>query len=155
MQLAVLVVLLLAAPAAAAQQPRAPSAPAEAWPLSVSVGGGITRPGKTLIEATLSPNPVGPHLSFGLADGNRLYGELGLNVLLTVAVGGAVDSPDHKVAVHLFVGMPLPIIGGGPAGWTTFFPDRSPFRPSICTRSRSFDLNGPARRPCTRTMAFC
>lgn len=122
---AVVLVLLLHTALVAAPQPEPSSARPEAWPLSLSVGGGITRPGKALIEGTLSPHPFGPHLSFGIAGGNRVYGEIGVNVLLSVGigVGDAVGAADRQTAVHLFVGLPLPIVGGGPAGWVTFSSD--------------------------------
>ena len=95
----------------------------EPWPFALSAGGGITRPGRALIEATFSPDFGGPHLSIGAADWNRVYGEVGLNLVLTIAAGAgyAIGSPEPKPAVHLFVGLPLPIVGVGPAGWVTPF----------------------------------
>jgi hypothetical protein len=119
-----LILVLLASPASVwADEGGSSTAREEPWPFALSVGGGITRPGRALIEATVSPDFPGPYLSIGTAGWDRVYGEVGLNVVLTIAAGagGAVGSPEGKKSVHLFVGLPLPIVGDGPAGWATPF----------------------------------
>jgi len=121
--LAVILVLLAWPPSVRAEQVGASVAREEPWPFALSAGGGITGPGRALFEATFSPDFGGPHLSIGAADWNRVYGEVGLNVILTIAAGAgyAIGSPEPRPAVHLFIGLPLPIVGVGPAGWVTPF----------------------------------
>lgn len=122
-RLAVLVVLLAYLPPVHAEQGGSSADREEPWPFALSAGGGITRPGRPLIEATFSPDFPGPYVSIGASDWDRVYGEVGLNVGLTIAAGGgyAVGSPERKGAIHLFVGLPLPVVGVGPAGWVTLF----------------------------------
>jgi hypothetical protein len=122
-QLTVILALLACPPSVRAEQGGSPVAREDPWPFAMSAGGGITRPGRALIEATFSPDFPGPHLSIGMAEWDRIYGEVGLNAGVTIAAGAgyAVGSPERKKAVHLFVGLPLPIVGVGPAGWVTPF----------------------------------
>jgi|1185.fasta_scaffold1721816_1 hypothetical protein len=83
------------------------------------------RGGGSLVELTFSPDVPGPLLSLGMVDRNRIYGEIGLNFFATVAAGaGYVTNPmggEPRKTVHLFFGLPLPIVGVGPGGWITAY----------------------------------
>jgi hypothetical protein len=94
----------------------------ERWPLALAIGGGVSASGRPTGEVTFLPDLPGPYLSLGYSntrDARRLYGEVGVCLILNLAAGVGPhlgSTAGSQWGFHLFAGLPIPLVGFGPKG---------------------------------------
>jgi hypothetical protein len=99
----------------------------EKWPLALALGGGLNASGHLTGEATFLPDLPGPFISVGYGNtgvGRSVYAEGGVALILSLAAGVRYHldtAGTTRWGFHLFVGVPIPVIGVGPGGASTPF----------------------------------
>ena len=102
-----------------------PDGAVEKWPLAITIGGGSNLSGHPTGEVTILPDVPGPYVSLGYSEtggGRRAYMEAGVWLLLSMAAGVGYHPGDDGTShwgFHVFLGLPVPIIGWGRDGWST------------------------------------